>query len=121
MSSSDIKKVVFVTNKQPLKDDIESFIYKWNANYPIDRWWREKHKIAFNSPEHRVVSFLDVYIEWQEEQLYIKARNINLKNTEYVLGDWLQERQVIVSTEDEIKEFEKMDLSQLDDKEVKHG
>ena len=117
MPSSSSKKVVFIPNKQPFKDDITSFIYKWNATYPIDRWWRERHKIAFNSPEHRVVSFLDIYVEWQEEQLYIKAREASQKQEDYKRGDWLQER--AVDKQREIDEFENIDLSKFDDKEVK--
>ena len=116
MPNSNDKKVVFVRNKQPLRHDIESFIYKWNATYPIDRWWREKHKVAFNSPEHRVVSFLDIYIEWQEDKLIREAQELNLKNAEYKSGDWLVERKEVLSIEDEIKEFEKMDLTKYDDK-----
>jgi len=117
--SSKSESAVFIPNKLPLKDDIDSFIYKWNATYPIDRWWRERHKIAFNSPEHRVVSLLDIYIEWQEERLYNKARAIDTKNAEYKAGDWLTEHRVELSIEDEIKEFEKMDLSKFDDKITK--
>ena len=116
MSNANIKKAVFIENKLPFRDDIERFIYKWNATYPIDRWWREKHKIAFNSPEHRVVSFLDIYVEWQEEQLINQARANNVKNSEYKPGDWLQPRQEAISVEDEIKNFEAMDFSQFDDK-----
>jgi hypothetical protein len=115
LSNSKSESAVFIPNKLPLKDDIDSFIYKWNATYPIDRWWRERHKIAFNSPEHRVVSFLDIYIEWREEQLYIKAREANYKKENYVPGDWLEVGEV-KDIQDEIAEFENMDLSQLDDK-----
>ena len=116
MPSSSSKKVVVIPNKQPLKDDITAFIYKWNATYPIDRWWRERHKVAFNSPEHRVVSFLDIYVEWQEEQLYIKARETAQRQEDYRAGDWLRERAVDVQRE--IDDFENIDLSRFDDKEV---
>jgi hypothetical protein len=107
---------VFIKNKLPTKDDITDFLYKWNATYPIDRWWREKHKVAFNSPAHRVVSFLDMYTEWQEDQLYEKARDTYSKNSEYKPGDWLTEQRVVLSVKDEIAEFEKLDLSKFDDK-----
>ena len=120
MSNKDkVKSVVSFANKQPLKNDIDSFIYKWNTTYPIDRWWREKHKIAFNSPEHRVVSFLDIYIEWREEQLYNKVQENSYKNLQYKRGDWLMEHQESISIEDEIAAFKEMDLSQFDDKKVK--
>jgi hypothetical protein len=117
--NSKSESAVFIPNKQPLENDIDSFIYKWNAMYPMDRWWRERHKIAFNSPEHRVVSFLDIYTEWQEDRLYNKARMIETKNAEYKPGDWLTEHRIELSIEEEIREFEKIDLSKFDDKEVK--
>jgi hypothetical protein len=119
--NSNVKRIVFIANKQPLKNDIDSFIYKWNVTYPIDRWWREKHKIAFNSPEHRVVSFLDIYVEWREDQLINKAQANAVKNLEYKPGDWLTERKQEISLEDEIREFENMDLSKLDDTKLNHG
>jgi hypothetical protein len=111
------KRAVFITNKLPQLDDINHFIYKWNAAYPIDRWWRERHKVAFNSPAHRVVSFLDMYIEWQEEQLVIKAHDAALKQSEYKPGDWLTPHAPDVNNE--IEEFEKLDLSRFDDKPPK--
>ena len=116
--NSKSKRAVFIANKLPLKNDIESFIYRWNATYPIDRWWREKHKIAFNSPEHRVVSFLDIYTEWLEDKIYDKITIASLKNSQYKSGDWLEEKKEEISIEDEIREFESMDLTKLDDK---HG
>ena len=116
MPSTGNEKAVFIKNKQPLKNDIEFFIYKWNATYPIDRWWREKHKVAFNSPEHRVVSFLDIYIEWKEDKLVKEAQEISIKNSEYKSGDWLVEHKEELNIEDEIKAFENMDLSRFDDK-----
>lgn len=50
--------------------DYNNFIYEWNIKNPIDRWWREKHNIAFNSPEHRVSSFIDMYFEYKEDRIY---------------------------------------------------
>jgi hypothetical protein len=119
MPSIKSKKAVFFGNKQPLKDDIENFIYRWNALYPMDRWWRERHKVAFNSPEHRVVSFLDIYIEWKEDRLITKAQNASIKNFEYKSGDWVRERKDEISVDDEIRDFENMDLSQFDDRVIK--
>jgi hypothetical protein len=121
MPSASNKKAVFIENKQPFQNDIEDFIYRWNVTYPMDRWWREKHKVAFNSPEHRVVSFLDMYIEWREEQLYNKVRENNIRHTEYKPGDWLQDRKKVISIAEEIEAFENTDLSQFDDPEVKNG
>jgi hypothetical protein len=52
------------------KNQFINFIYKWNVDNPIDRWWREKHGIAFNSPEHRISCFIDQFMEYQEDKIY---------------------------------------------------
>ena len=51
-------------------DDIRRFISMWNIRFPVDRWWRAKHKIAFNSPAHRESNFLDQLIEYEEDKMY---------------------------------------------------
>jgi hypothetical protein len=106
----------FTQGKLPSRKDVESFIYRWNVNYPIDRWWREKHKVAFNSPEHRVVSFYDMYVEWLEDKLYADSLTKEIKNSQYKPGDWLQENKSEKSLEESIKEAESFDFSKLDDK-----
>jgi|LSQX01.1.fsa_nt_gb hypothetical protein len=51
----------------------ESFILEWNIENPVDRWWRSKHGVAFNSSLHRGISFIDMYMEYYEDSLYEKA------------------------------------------------
>ena len=94
-------KVWFKRKKQvdvEIKDkfsikDIDNFIYDWNNNYPIDRWYRQKYNIAFGSPEHRVLSFIDMYIEWKEEQIFNEFLREGDKE-EYTPGDWLSKKEV---------------------------
>ena len=43
---------------------------KWNLKFPIDRWYREKHKIPFMSKQHRESSFLNMRLEWEEDRLF---------------------------------------------------
>lgn len=50
-------------------DRIESYIIRLNIDSPIDRWWRKKHNVAFNSAEHRAITIIDQYAEWYEEHL----------------------------------------------------
>lgn len=52
------------------KDRLKDFILKWNVDFPIDRWWRNKHGVPFNSPAHREISFLDQYHEYIEDKMY---------------------------------------------------
>jgi translation elongation factor P/translation initiation factor 5A len=105
------------------KDSIKKFIYEWNTNYPIDRWWREKHNIAFNSSSHREVSFMDMRLEWEEDQLYNKLRNEEVYKINS--GDFFKkvERVDVPLTEEEqlqkfLEEEKDMDYSQYDDKAV---
>lgn len=70
-----------------MNDDLKRFILVWNHKYPVDRWWREKHKIAFNSPAHRISNFWDQVIEFREDLLYDSLS----KGKDYVMNDndWL--------------------------------
>lgn len=95
-----------------MNDSLKKEIIKWNNLYPIDRWWRQKHNVAFNSPEHREISFLDQLFEFKEEQLFEKHE----QSKEYIpnSGDWLakQERseaERLMSIQEEAKkEFENL-------------
>ena len=50
--------------------DIDDFVKQWNYRFPVDYWWRKKHKIAFNSPEHRNSNFWDQMFEYHEDVMY---------------------------------------------------
>ena len=50
--------------------DIKDIVYHWNYKYPVDYWWRRKHKVAFNSAEHRAFNFWDQIFEYHEYKLY---------------------------------------------------
>lgn len=107
--------------QQPIQiQDLKDFVIDWNTNFPIDRWWRKKYKIAFNSPEHREVSFLDMRIEWEEDILFEKIR----KDDKYTLnsGDFMKDDRSMKDDKPETElqnefeqEFKNMDLSQFDE------
>lgn len=48
---------------------LDDNIIEWNVRFPLDRWWRNKHGIAYNSPAHRESNFLDQLFEFKEERL----------------------------------------------------
>lgn len=107
---------MLIPNKQSSEKDVKSLIYRWNLSYPIDRWWREKHKVIFNSPTHRVVSFSDMYFEWMEDKIYKDELTAGVKNYDYKRGDWLTEqKETEESREMDIQDFENMDLSKFDE------
>lgn len=66
--------------------DLESlshFILKWNIDFPIDRWWRKTHSVSFNSQRHREVTFIDMYNEWYEDNLY---KELSKEKDKYIPG-----------------------------------
>jgi hypothetical protein len=62
-------------------ESVRDFVFNWNIRYPIDRWWREKHNISFNSSDHRVSSFIDQLFEYEEDKLFKDIISEELKKT----------------------------------------
>lgn len=95
---------------------IRGFVLEWNTKFPIDRWWREKHSVAFNSAPHREVSVIDMRIEWEEDELYSKLR----ADSGYTInsGDIFRKK-VAVGEEENLKQFleeeKEFDYSHYDD------
>ena len=71
-------------------DNIKNKVIDWNIRFPVDRWWRKKHNVAFGSSEHRKTSFFDQLFEWEEDRLFAELEN---NRDEYIInsGDWLKE------------------------------
>lgn len=90
--------------------DWNQFVMDWNLRFPLDRWWRSKHKIAFNSPVHRAMNPMDIMLEFMEDKLYNKAVEMEMMNKkkldEFEKGKWLKEQ--AVTKEDENKLFDKL-------------
>ena len=93
--------------------NFDSVIIRWNNLFPLDKWYREKYKIAFNSKEHREISQIDIYFEWREDALfkkYIEEQNLKQKKKiDYANGNLVQER-IYEDLEDE---FDNIDISKL--------
>lgn len=114
-------KEVFVNEVD--ENFIIEFCYIWSIQYPIDRWWRDKHKVAFGSIEHRAMSLIDMRFEFEEDEIFRKNKKI--KDYTPNLGEWMKQN-VIVDNDDELtqeeklakykEEFSKIDLSQYNDK-----
>jgi len=119
-SGEESQLISSIVNNLTTDEDVIDIVYQWNIRHPLDRWWREKHKIAFNSEAHRRVSFLDIRFEFEEDRIMKKV----LEEKKYLpnIGDWLiipdnlddnlTEEQKFVKYK---KEFDSIDLSQFDD------
>jgi hypothetical protein len=87
-------------------------IVKWNNEFPLDRWWRLKYSIPYNSQEHREVSQLDIFFEWYEDFIFeqLRERNKLAKEKSKLLDEGILLSQ---RTEESSVDFEDLDLSQF--------
>lgn len=54
------------------RNELIQSVISWNTRFPIDRWWRIKHNVAFMSPAHRESSFIHQLMEFEEDKLFMK-------------------------------------------------
>jgi len=101
------------------EDTLRNFIVYWNNRYPFDYWWRKKHNIPFNSPQHREMCLIDIKFEYDEEKLvnyYIESSIVkkedrdNYKET----GKWLKKSKPTITQEALDDLYDNLDLSQFD-------
>ena len=91
-------------------EDVKNYIISWNLRFPVDRWWRKKFTIAFNSLDHRESSFLDQLIEYEEEKFFEEI--IHQEEYKPGTGDWLKQQDAktveesIEQLKDEFKDLE---------------
>ena len=50
-----------------------TFLTEWNSEFPLDRWWRTKYNIPFNSETHRSISPQDMLLDFMEDSFYKKV------------------------------------------------
>lgn len=94
---------------------MKEFVIKWNNDWTKDWWWRNKHKVAFNSEPHRSISQFDIYFEFLEDKVLKKEMDSfdeTKKKAERLKKDgWISESKV--SKEKSKKAFDNIDLSKL--------
>ena len=110
-----------------LKINLQKFILQWNARWPFDYYIRKKHGIIFGSPAHRALNFIDMAVEYAEENVLShedeKSMRLNERNFEQKLGiknEVTDENQAPVkpmrmSQKQIVEEFENIDLSKFND------
>ncbi|QIG64891.1 hypothetical protein SJC03_217 [Bacteroides phage SJC03] len=101
--------------------DLKEFVLKWNYSFPIDRWYRDKYKIPFNSTAHKNLSFIDMYFEYLEHYLfnvyYLEKRKIEDKKKnleeEYIKGEGNFMKEIVISQNDIDRIFEELDIDSM--------
>ena len=53
------------------RSELVQNVINWNNRFPLDRWWRIKHNVAFMSPVHRESSFIHQLMEFEEDKLFM--------------------------------------------------
>jgi hypothetical protein len=95
--------------------DWRTFMIRWNNEHPLDKQFREKHNIAFNSIQHRQINQFDLYLQYVEDQLFEEAMNNSIDNKNkaqlFKKGEWLQEQVITKQENDDL--FDKIDLSNM--------
>jgi hypothetical protein len=79
----------------PIINGLKDFVLFWNQTFIIDKWWRDKHKIAFGSSAHLEVSQIDILFEFLEQKIFddyaIKIVEEETKKTLLKNGEWISE------------------------------
>ena len=78
-------------------------VVSWNNRFPLDRWWRIKHNVAFMSPVHRESSFIHQLMEFEEDKLFMPDISEEVKYVPGV-GDFLKTKQTLENFADEAQE-----------------
>lgn len=109
-------------------NDLRQYAIEWNIRFPIDRWWREKHQVAFGSSIHRESCFIDQLIEYKEDEFWSEIheeRRIDAKLSQGKeledgeiapyksgSGNWLKKREMDKNEID--KQFDDLSLDKID-------
>lgn len=85
------------------RSELVQSVINWNNRFPLDRWWRMKHGVAFMSPVHRESSFIHQLLEFEEDKLFMPPEDIQDKYIPGV-GDFLKSKPTLESFADEAQE-----------------
>lgn len=85
------------------RSELVQNVINWNNRFPLDRWWRIKHNVAFMSPVHRESSFIHQLLEFEEDKLFMPDISEEVKYVPGV-GDFLKTKQTLENFADEAQE-----------------
>lgn len=104
------------------KEVTRNFLIEWNYLFPLDRWWREKHGVAFLSKKHKKITQLQITYEYLEEQMFdefVKESNRRKEiEQNYKKGIWVIDRSSDITETDEEELFKNLNISEFNDQPV---
>jgi hypothetical protein len=95
--------------KSEILNDIRTFIIVWNNKFIYDRMYRQKYNIAFNSPQHRALSPIDIFIDIMEDKLVQRHFDKKVKRDE-LLKDYKNTGEFLLDKDTNMTEDEKEDM-----------
>lgn len=96
-------------------NNLQEFVENWNKAIPIDKWYRKKYNIAFNSPSHRSICLIDMFFEFWEFVISIKKNNQEEKQQKpYIKGEGNFMKEVIYTQKDIDTLFDEIDIDNMD-------
>ena len=87
--------------------DLKTVLFWWNNTFPLDRLFREKYGIPFNSKKHRNTCQIDILFDLMEDRIfrehYLEKIEIEKRQAEYEKTGKI----FIISAEEEDDRFNK--------------
>ena len=90
-----------------LRQKISNFLNRWHSDFILDYWWRKKHNVPFGSPEHRAMNFIDMLIEYQEDEEVRRARE------RAIMEEYEDTGGMKISQEEIDSDYDNLDLKQF--------
>lgn len=100
-------------------ENLRELVKKWNSLFPLDRWYREKYNIPFNSEKHRQLSMIDMFFEYYEWYLYHYKPKVDKENRRednkepYIKGTGNFMKKHVLSQSDIDKMFNELDIDKM--------
>lgn len=98
-------------------NQMRQFLIQFSNTFPLDREYRLKHNIAFNSPAHRNLCQVDIYLQWLEDRIFEEHEHKIIENigkeTLYKKGEWISNSSLPVNSEQQLQLFDSIDLDKI--------
>lgn len=100
-----------------LVKNAKSFLIEWNNTFVLDKSFRTRNNIRFNSKEHRETCQIDIYLDYLEEKIFDDSYKSNIENNKklesYNKGIWMEEKKIDNAELTEI--FDNIDIDSIED------
>lgn len=90
-----------------LRQKISNFLNRWHSDFILDYWWRKKHNVPFGSPEHRAMNFIDMLIEYQEDE------EVRIARKRAIMEEYEDAGGMKISQEEIDSDYDNLDLKQF--------